>query len=59
LVLYVIGIPYMAYVGQLGMAAAFTGSVVYLPGDVAKAVLAGVVAATVRKAYPLIESARV
>jgi biotin transport system substrate-specific component len=53
-VVYLIGIPWLAVVGDLGTEA-FTGSMVFLPGDTIKAVLAAVVAVSVRRAYPLIE----
>ncbi|WP_104481257.1 biotin transporter BioY [Actinokineospora auranticolor] len=55
LVLYAIGIPWMAVVGGLPLGRAFTGSVVFLPGDAAKVVVASLAAVAVRRAYPLVE----
>ena len=56
LVLYVIGIPYMAVAANLPLAGAITGSVVFLPGDIVKTVIGSLVAVTVRRAYPMIET---
>lgn len=55
LVVYLIGIPWMALVGGLGFDKALVGSLVYVPGDLTKAVIAAAVAVAVRRAYPLIE----
>ncbi|MFI7104193.1 biotin transporter BioY [Streptomyces sp. NPDC050161] len=55
LVLYVIGIPWMAVAGHLAFGKAVTGSVVFLPGDIAKVVIGSLAAVAVRRAYPMIE----
>ncbi|MGW1074424.1 biotin transporter BioY [Streptomyces sp. NPDC002537] len=54
LVLYAIGIPWMAVAAHLPLAKAVTGSVVFLPGDLVKAVIGSLAAVTVRRAYPMI-----
>ncbi|WP_018681817.1 biotin transporter BioY [Actinokineospora enzanensis] len=56
LVLYVIGIPWMAVVGDLPLRKAITGSIVFLPGDAAKVIVAALAAVAVRRAYPLVEA---
>ncbi|WP_229325348.1 biotin transporter BioY [Streptomyces sp. UNOC14_S4] len=58
LVLYAIGIPWMAVAAHLSLAKAFTGSVVFLPGDVVKVVIGSLAAVTVRRAYPMIAPGR-
>lgn len=59
-VLYAFGIPGIALVGDTSLVQAFTGSLVYLPGDLVKAVLAALVARGVHAAYPgLIPTRRV
>ncbi len=57
-VIYAIGIPFISVFADVSMATAFTGSLVFLPGDVIKAVLAALVAVAVRRAYPVIERPR-
>ncbi|MGA5129717.1 biotin transporter BioY [Streptomyces olivoreticuli] len=54
LVLYAIGIPWMAVAAHLSMEKAVTGSVVFLPGDLLKVVIGSLAAVTVRRAYPMI-----
>ena len=56
LVVYLIGIPFTAVVAGVGLGAAFTGSAVFLPGDLVKVVIASLAAVAVRRAYPVIET---
>lgn len=59
LVLYAAGIAGTALVADVSVEAAALGALVFVPGDVAKAVLGAVVARGVHRAYPgLIESRR-
>jgi biotin transport system substrate-specific component len=59
LVVYAIGIPFVpVYSDSVTLAQSFTGSFVFLPGDLVKAVVAAVVAVQVRRAYPVIERPR-
>lgn len=55
LVLYLIGVPWMAAVAGLPLGQAIWVSLAFIPGDLIKAALAAVVAVTVKKSYPLIE----
>ncbi|MEU4743465.1 biotin transporter BioY [Actinosynnema sp. NPDC023658] len=55
LVLYVIGIPWMAVAAGMPLGKAITGSVVFLPGDAIKVVIGSLAAVAVRRAYPLVE----
>ena len=55
LLIYVIGIPVLAAVTGTPLAAAAAGSVIFLPGDLVKAVVAAVVANQVRRSYPIVE----
>ncbi|MGR3713009.1 MAG: biotin transporter BioY [Shimia sp.] len=52
LVMYCLGIPWMALVGKLGLNKSLAIMVAYVPGDLVKVVLATVVARGVRRAYP-------
>ncbi len=52
LAVYAVGIPVLAKVAGLSLTAAITGSYIYLPGDLAKVVIATVVAAAVHRAIP-------
>ena len=52
---YLPGIPWLAFVGKVSLAKAAIGSAVFLPGDFLKALLAGMLAVAIRKAYPMIE----
>jgi biotin transport system substrate-specific component len=58
LVVYAIGIPFLALYGDVSLAASFTGSFTFLPGDAVKVVVASLVAVQVRRAYPVIERPR-
>ncbi|HEY3365880.1 MAG TPA: biotin transporter BioY [Symbiobacteriaceae bacterium] len=49
-VIYAIGIPVMAWVGSVPWAAATTGSLVFVPGDLLKAGLAAVLGFAIRRA---------
>ena len=51
-VIYAIGVPWLAFVAHLPLAKAALGSLVFLPGDAIKVVVASFVADTVRRAYP-------
>ena len=50
--MYAVGIPWMAFVGKLGLTKSLTIMVAYVPGDLVKVVLATIVARGLRRAYP-------
>jgi len=52
-VLYVPGILGIALLGKMSLAAAAATALVFVPGDLVKAVVAAVVAQGVHRAYPL------
>ncbi|MGW4533883.1 biotin transporter BioY [Nocardia sp. NPDC004340] len=54
IVLYAIGIPWMAAAAHISLGKAITTSVAFLPGDVVKTVIGSLAAVAVRKAYPMI-----
>lgn len=54
---YAVGIPWLAMVGELGWRDAAIGSLIFLPGDVLKVALAATVAVTIRRAYPVLQTA--
>ena len=51
-VVYGIGIPWVAVVAQIPFSKALIGSMAYIPGDMIKAGLTVVIATGVRRAYP-------
>ena len=53
--MYAIGIPWMAAAVDLSLMQAALASAVFLPGDIAKAILAGIVAGLVRRGYPALQ----
>ncbi len=55
LVIYAIGIPFTAVYADVPLTTSFTGALLFVPGDLVKAVIASVVAVGVRRAYPVIE----
>jgi biotin transport system substrate-specific component len=57
-VVYLLGVPAMALIGGLPMLKATVLSAVYVPGDVAKVVIASVVTAGVLRGYPGVVPAR-
>ncbi|GAB4587894.1 biotin transporter BioY [Nocardia sp. IFM 10818] len=54
IVLYLIGIPWMAVAADIPLSKAITTSVAFIPGDVVKTVIGSLAAIAVRRAYPLI-----
>ena len=55
-VVYVIGIPWLAVVANMELGKALVGSAVFVPGDVVKAIVASFVALIVKRSYPLIHA---
>ena len=53
-VVYALGIPWLAEVAGLELGQALAGSAVFIPGDVVKAVIASLAALVVKRSYPLI-----
>ncbi|MEF2074499.1 biotin transporter BioY [Consotaella aegiceratis] len=54
LVLYAIGIPWVAVNAHLSLWQATTGSAAFIPGDLVKAGMAAIVAVAIKRSYPLI-----
>ncbi|PID61918.1 MAG: biotin transporter BioY [Gammaproteobacteria bacterium] len=54
--LYAIGIPWVAVVAGIPFMQALTGSVAFIPGDILKAVIATGIILSVAKSYPLLPS---
>lgn len=57
-VVYLIGVPWVAFVAKIPLTSALTGSMVFIPGDLIKAGVTAIIADTVRRAYPLMREAR-
>lgn len=55
-VLYAIGLPWVAAVAKISILQATVGSAAYIPGDILKAVIAAIVMVTVKRSYPLIRT---
>ena len=55
-VVYALGIPWLAVVAGVELLPALTGSLVFVPGDLIKAVVASLVALIVKRSYPLIRA---
>lgn len=53
-IVYLIGIPFLAWIGGMPISAAAAGSAVFIPGDLIKAGLAASVAIFVKRGYPII-----
>jgi len=56
--IYAVGISVLSAVSGTSLWTAFTGSLVFVPGDVVKAVIAANVAVLVSRAYPVIDRPR-
>ncbi|EHS50378.1 BioY protein [Rhizobium sp. PDO1-076] len=54
LVLYLFGIGYLAFGAGLGLEKAFYGSMAFIPGDLIKAVVAGLAGRAVMVGYPIL-----
>jgi biotin transport system substrate-specific component len=57
-IVYLIGIPWLAFVAKLSLWDAAKGSLIFVPGDLIKAAVAAIIAETVRRSYPLMQTAR-
>lgn len=55
LVVYILGIPWVAFAAKISLWVAFTGSLPFIPGDIIKALIASGVIVTVAKSYPVIK----
>ncbi|MBM7703582.1 biotin transporter BioY [Metabacillus iocasae] len=55
LVVYACGITYLSFVADLTWMQAAVSALTYIPGDIAKAVLSGIIALRIQKSYPLIQ----
>ncbi|MFL2771661.1 MAG: biotin transporter BioY [Rhodospirillaceae bacterium] len=53
LVVYAFGIPYLAIISNLNISTAALASAAFLPGDLIKAIVAGLITVSVRRAYPV------
>ena len=53
-VVYAVGVPWLAGVTQMGMAKAWAAVAVFLPGDLAKAAVAAWVASRVERVWPVL-----
>ncbi|MDX1736829.1 MAG: biotin transporter BioY [Alphaproteobacteria bacterium] len=54
LIVYLIGVPWVAYAAGISLTKALIGSSAYIPGDLIKALIAAFVILTVKKSYPVI-----
>lgn len=50
--MYAVGIPWMAFVGKLGLSKSLTIMVAYVPGDLVKVILATMIVRGLNKAFP-------
>lgn len=55
LLMYALGVPWVAFSAGIGLEKALMGSMAFVPGDIFKAVIAAYVAVTLKRAYPIIE----
>ncbi|MBL4906337.1 MAG: biotin transporter BioY [Sneathiella sp.] len=53
--LYAIGVPWVAYAASIPLSKAFIGSMGFVPGDLIKAIIAASIIVTVKRSYPLIK----
>ncbi|WP_246769767.1 biotin transporter BioY, partial [Bordetella pertussis] len=53
-VVYAVGVPWLAGVTQMGMAKAWAAVAVFLPGDLVKAAVAAWVASRVERVWPVL-----
>ncbi|NSL52430.1 biotin transporter BioY [Calidifontibacillus erzurumensis] len=54
-VVYLLGVSYYAHVSNLNIGEAAISALVYIPGDLIKALVAAVIAMKMKKSYPLIQ----
>lgn len=54
--LYAIGIPWVAFVAKIPLWTALAGSASFIPGDIVKTLIAAAVIMTVKRSYPIIST---
>ncbi|KHF41718.1 biotin transporter BioY [Halalkalibacter okhensis] len=54
LLVYVCGISYLSFISGIPWTTAAIQALIYVPGDVTKAIIAGITAMQIKRAYPLI-----
>lgn len=55
MIIYAMGIPYLSLMTDIPLNTAAISSLVYIPGDLIKVILAGVIVLSIRRAKPLIQ----
>lgn len=55
-ILYAIGVPWVAFAAEITLGAALTGSLPFIPGDIVKCLIAAAVIVVVKRSYPIIAS---
>ena len=55
-VTYCIGVPWLAYVAKISLWKAIASSMVFVPGDVIKSIVAAIIVVNVAQVYPIIKS---
>lgn len=55
IIVYAGGILYMAFVTNASLSAIFLGNLIFIPGDLIKAVIAAVIAVQIKRTYPVIK----
>ncbi len=56
--IYLVGVPWIAVMANIDLSKAVVGSAAFLPGDAVKVVLTVLIARAVRRAYPTLEARR-
>ena len=54
--IYLIGVPWLALISEIGLAKALIGSAVFIPGDLVKAALAASAMQVIAKSYPILDA---
>lgn len=55
IVLYSVGVTYLSFITNIPWLTAIFQALIYIPGDIVKAIVAGIIAMQLRKAYPIIK----
>jgi biotin transport system substrate-specific component len=57
-VLYLVGVPWIAFAAEIPFMKALSGTVIFIPGDVIKAGVAAAIIVGVKRSYPLVPAAQ-
>ncbi len=54
IILYIVGVSWISFVAKISIYKSFIGCLIFIPGDIVKAVITTIVSMIIKKSYPII-----